>query len=313
MKSLASKPARVAALVLVLLGVRGVALAQDCEENAVPLLVWDVITRGSRPWVFSVRTCQPRGLSQGGILLRRPLRSLPPVRKARIFAAEKDATIEAIPGPAATEIEAAFSAPDGTINIGHGPLLGLLMQRENGLAVGESYPLTIDPTRTELIDPEGEPVPFCVFGGRFTAVDEDAPFTLSVVDAVAAPGDRVLVAIATYELWLIERFEVSLFYDPAIFKSVTDILVWDYLEDIVYVVDTSIPGIVHVSLHSTPGSINILPGPLVEVEFEVSENADPGTTMEMSLSPIGSRVDFKNGDVPQLDLRPGTFTVLPPE
>ncbi len=53
------------------------ARAEECAPGYIPLQVWDVIAREGRPWVFSIRTCQPIGLQQGSILLKRPLTPLP--------------------------------------------------------------------------------------------------------------------------------------------------------------------------------------------------------------------------------------------
>ena len=250
------------------------ARADECPEDHIPLQVWDVITRPGRPWVLSVRTCQPRGLTQGVILLRRPGRPVPDVRKSRIFSREGDASIQVQrSGP---ELDTRFESISGTINTWHGPLLALLMTREGSLAPGESYPLTIDPSRTALSGEDGEPVHFCTLNGTLTVVGEDAPFVIDAQDVECTRGGRALVAFSTYELQLIHRIVMTVRYDPEVLPSITDQIVWDHWGDLEASIDTSTPGVVRMDLHSPSGYINVLPGPFVELEFAVALDAPPG-------------------------------------
>ncbi len=288
----------------------GDARAQgNCTEESVPLQVWDVITRPNRPWVFSVRTCRPRGLTQGAILLRRPTNPLPPIRKARVFSREDNATIEVTPGMDDSELIAEFFAEGETVNVWHGPLIALLMEEEHDLSPGTVFDLTIDSSRTMLEDENG-PVDFCPHPARMHVVSENAPFLLDVRDREATAGGSALVAFTTYELQLLRRLEVTVTYDPTFFTAVTDAFIWDLRGEIIGTIDTETPGIVRVEMASDDGWINVLPGPFAEVEFLVKPDAELGEQSVLKVRASDALVEFRSGAIPNLELRPGIVTVV---
>lgn len=297
------------AILLFPMSLSGAQAQGNCSEEAVPLHVWDVITRPNRPWVFSVRTCRPRGLTQGAILLRRPDRLLPPIRKARVFSGEDNAMIEILPGMDDSELVASFFADGETIAVVHGPLIALLMEEEQGLAPGMVFDLTIDPQRTSLEDDDGL-VDFCPHPARLHVVSENAPFLLDVRDRETTAGGTALVAFTTYELQLLRRLEVTVTYDPTFFTAVTDAFIWDVRGEIVGSIDTKTPGIVRVEMTSVDGWINVLPGPFAEVEFQVKPDAVIGEESVLKVRQSDALVEFRSGEIPNLELRAGTVTVV---
>ncbi len=293
------------------------AFAQNCEgtSNGIPMRVWDVITRNDRPWVFSVRTCQPRGLSNGSILLRRPMRPLPDVRKARVFSGDGGASIQ-VQRISPVDMIASFEAMGNTINTWHGPLVALLTDREQqGLTVGDKFDLMIDRDGTflrEKVEDTGEEldVPFCITNGTLEVVADDAPFTLAAIDDDGPAGGTVLVALGTYELWLMKRVEMSITYDPNVLTPSDELpLIWDYKADSISTYDDSTPGIITMSLESRSASVNLLPGPLFEIRFDISPDAPVGSTTTINFNGLGNQVIFRNGEIPDLDLRSGTILI----
>lgn len=293
------------------------AARAQCPPGQIPMQVWDVIVREGRPWMFSIRTCQPQGLQQGTILLKRPLAPLPRVRKARLFANPGDMdpppvfTVE--PGADGTELSCWFSAFGPDVNTAHGPLLALLMAKD--LPGERPEVLRIDGGRTELIDDQGLPVLFCPLDGTFSVVAEDAPFVLDVRDHECRAENRtVLMPLATYELWPMTQLETTLYYDETFFSSIdlseTGTIVWDYLDNIEYEIDTSMPGAVHIRMISPEAGINVLPGPFIEIMFNLAPHVEVGDETQLSLSPLHTKVEFKNGESPQIELRPGTLRII---
>ena len=174
--------------------------------------------------------------------------------------------------------------------------------------------LKVDASRTVLHDDQGLEVDFCAIDGTFTVVEEDAPFVLDVRDTrCRALNRQVLVPLATYELWPMTKLETSIYYDTTFFEGVDldNSITWDYLGNALEVeIDDSQPGVVHVRLDSPQAGINILPGPAVEIMFNLAPHVKVGDESQLELSHLSTRIQFKNGETHQLELRPGTVTIV---
>jgi len=286
-----------------------IARAQS-PTDGVPLILWETIVRPGRPYVISIRTCQPRGISQAEILIRRPTRLLPGTRKEKVFSREKDAELE-VTFPEPDSLLAAMSSPTASINTSHGPLLVMLMEPEPDLVEGEVFDLVIDEESTWILDDQGESTAFTMFDTRVSVCAEGDPFVVGVEDSSAPPGGTVLVPVGMYEFRPLASAELLVRYDPSVFPLITDILVWDYRRDFDVEIDSSTPGELRLLVTSASQSVNLFPGPLFEIEFFVPGALLPGESTVIWLDPAGTSVIGRDGTRLDLELREGLFTVLP--
>ncbi len=227
------------------------ALADGGPDDPVPLTLWNVQVRPGHPYIISIRTCQPRGISQGQILIRRGNGRTSPLRQAVVFSRRNDGLIQTSQaGPA--DLLAGFSSAEAGINEDHGPFLALLMSPDPSFVVGQELDLSVIAESTQLIDEDLLPSPFETLDGIITIIDESSPFLVEVTDLRKQPtvfgrgSDEVLVSVGTRELHRLSRAQIVLHYDPAVVTSVDLSDLWDMsnvLLDSPYFLDSAAPGV----------------------------------------------------------------------
>jgi hypothetical protein len=281
-------------------------------SDGVPLRLMNVIVRPDHRCVLAIRTCQPRGLSQGQILIRRPTDALPVVRRVKVFSTQNDAESLLLPTGDDTAAFTAFTSPSATVNAHHGPLLALLLAPEPSFVPGETLPVDVIATSTELLDANGNPTPFTTFSATITVCDPDAPYVVGVRDAQAMPGRTAVIGIVSFEF---ERFRHAAFvvrYDPTLLVRNSGSVVWDVRGDVTAQIDSTVPGEVSVTLDSPHGSIALLPGSILDLDFDVSPLAVAGQTSTIDVAPDSALLVDRDGNAPLLELLPGTLTIVAP-
>jgi hypothetical protein len=281
-------------------------------SEGVPLRLCSLIVREDRPFVIAIRTCQPRGLSQGQILIRRPAKPLPLVRRAHVFSTQNDA-VTTLGTADDTSLHPMFVSPSATVNTYHGPLLAILMRPDPAIIPGEALALTIEGDLTLLLDSDGDPTTFTPLDGSITVCAADAPYVVSVGDSRAAAGRQATITVLTHEFARYRRLETTLRYDPTFFPRVLGRTVWNVRGDMTAQFSQTTPGEIRIILDSPRRSIGVLPGGLVDFLFEVSPILPLGSTTVLTLDPASTRLVDQNGVEPPLELRAGTFTVIAPE
>lgn len=300
------RPVAVVSFVILAISLSGTrALAQGASEG-VPLMVWDTMVRPGNPWVLSIRTCQPRGISQAEILIRRPSKRLPTVEGTTVFSRENDAQVATFQ-PEDDAILTTFLSPSATVNTRHGPLLALDMAAEFDLVPGESFPMFIDANATWLLDERGEPATWTGVSGTIMVVEEDAPYVLAVGDAVSPPGTQALIPVGTFESVPLLRADMLIRYDPSTFPRVRDVVVWEYSEDTQAAIDDSVRGELWVSITSPSASVNLVHGPLIEISFQVDPGGADGY---VALDRDATRLIDASGNPLELELRDGSFGIV---
>lgn len=301
--SIRQKSLGVAALLILVTGLALEASAQNVSRAAVPLIVPSIIVRPGRPFVLSVRTCQPRGISEGEILLCRPERPMSTVVESTSFSREDDVTISFLPC-ANNELGIQFESPSASLNTWHGPMFAFLMDPEIELEVGESLPITIDSESTYLLDDAGEEARFDVIPGTMTVCAEDDPFVLGIEPSQESSSHRMTAAISTYELVRLSRADLVVHYDAVSISKVRKPLIWDLNGDLLIEVDDGEPGILRITLESPSGTLNKLPGPMVELDFSLDPGVESGTTA-LVLDPAETHVYDSDGNPLELEFRNG--------
>lgn len=283
-------------------------------DRPVPLTLQNVAVRPGKPYVVSIRTCQPRGISQGQILIRRPPRPLMEPVRTHLFCYTPDGVMQTSTEPAG--LLSSFASPLQGINENHGPFLAILMRAEPDLIPGDVLPLEIDAIQTYLLEEEDEPSPFITLDSTLTVLEPDAPFLLEITDLykrtqIAAPvEDEVIVTISTREFLRLSELAFVLRFDPTVVDSVETDILWDYRNDVFATTEEEQPGVYRVRLESPRNSINLLPGPLVEVKFETRLTAIVGQTTPITFDPDSTYALDRQGAPLLLDLRDAELTVI---
>ncbi len=277
-------------------------------SEGVPLRVCEVHVKPGRPYVLGIRTCQPRGLSRGQILIRRPEKPLAAPRQAHVFSLEEDA--ETVVGMTdSTGLTASFVSPSATVNTFHGPLLAVLVRPDQDNAPGMEFVLEVDPSGTELVDESGEITAFATFDARIVVRSEGDPIVVSVPDVVAEPGGSATVSIDVHELVRVARAELWLHYDPRFLTVVLSAVAWDVRGDLTSEFVRVAPGVMRITLHSSSGSIALLPGALVDVTFQVNPLRVAGDSSVLALDGDSTWLETRRGRRPAIEVRPGTLTI----
>jgi hypothetical protein len=290
------------------------AVASD-GNGPVPLTLWNVQVRPGHPYLIQIRTCRPRGIRQGQILIRRIERPVL-IERAHVFSDANDGVIDIV-GSDEAGVQTLFSSPEAAINERHGPFLAMLVKREQGLVPGEVQDLAVIASSTELWDENLELSPFVTLDASLTVIERDAPFLLEVTGLEKASiiktrgDDEVVVAIGTRELLRLSHLEFELQYDPAVVGLVSLSDLWDMRRDIRSSLDFSQPGIVRVTLDSPSGSVNLLPGLLVELEMNLNLGVPVGTTSLLELNPAATRAVDRQGREWNLELANAVLEVTP--
>jgi hypothetical protein len=280
------------------------------EGRPIPLQLVDVQVRPGQFYVVSIRTCQPRGVSRGEILIRNLDDPFPVVRRSHLFTREGDGVL-AIDQSETDELGLTLFSPSASINTQHGPLLALLLRAPANTAVGHSASIEIDPLLTFLFDDLGIPALFTVRDARMTVIDENAPMTLALEDLDGFPGSRTTLVLSTSEFHRLASAELLVRYDPTVLINVLDTIIWDLRGDLDVLMEQPEPGALRFRLVSPSSFLNVLPGPMVEITFSISPDVTPGQTSTLLLDPAMTSIVTKEGSVPSLELRPAILQILP--
>jgi len=288
------------------LSLRSVATDSPGTDTGVPLNLCDVIVRPGKPFVIAIRTCQPRGLSQGQILIRRPSKPFPEPRKAVVFSVVDDA-LAAMALLEPTRLALGFQSPSATVNAVHGPLLAVYLAPDADVVPGDSFTVELDVSATALFDSRGEPTPFSTRAATITVCDPDAPYVLAVGDGCGQPGRRAAIPVRAFETARFSKATALFQYNPGFFDRVADVVVWDVRGDYTTSVEELAPGEVEIRIDSSRSTIGILPGAVFEVVLVVSPDIAPGSETTIELDPAETTLVDADGLPVALELRPGTF------
>jgi hypothetical protein len=234
----------------------------------------------------------------------------PVVKKSHLFTREGDGEL-GIDQSDPQEMDLTLFSPSATINTQHGPLLALLLRSPPRIPVGHSASIEIDPLRTFLLDDLGLPASFTVQDARITVIGEDAPFTVALEDLEGYPGGTTTLVVSTYEFQRLDSADLLIRYDPSVLVGVLNNIVWDLRGDLNVTIEELEPGALRFRLVSPSSSLNILPGPMVEITFRIAPSAIPGQTSTLLLDRGATSIVTKQGAVPSLELRPATLEILP--
>lgn len=321
------QPLRAMALVLTsaLLATLSFAPALAADAGPLTLRVNDATVPPGGILAVVVRTYSPRGVGQGQICLGGPLAPVhePGAERAaagpltelievRMWSDEGDVVLDASFDPARQELLVDFASASAGVNRSDGPMLAALFRIDPALPPGTVFTLGVDPA-TRLFDGDGQLIVTEPRAGEILVREPAAPIEVGADGGRAAPGEWAELSFATHESLALESGTVVLLYDPAIAADPSGASAQVSMSPL-YGASTfqaiSGPGRVEVSFQSADASLNVVPGELITVRFQVApEVAVPSSSPVM----LGDETQLVTAGVAAVDLvlGDGAFDFVP--
>lgn len=240
---------------------------------------------------ISLRTFRSRPVSQGQLCLRAlnatPSSPLFAINSSTVFSGNGDANSSAtlVPDSVAPEaVMVTFDSPTQSINDEDGPLLVVYVQVRDDLAVGENFPVEIDLPNSFLLDELGNPIPIDPANSLLTVVGDEDDIEIEIEgDEEALPGQEAFITIETDQVvgWSSAAFDVS--YPNEIADGPVQVLVDPRFANADITVTEDVAGVLQIRLDSPDGTLNLLPGDLVEIVFPIRSDTPPGSVWPLSI------------------------------
>lgn len=288
---------------LIVLAVTGALLAPSASEAIEPLTIRVADMEGAPGEVITLvlRTYSPRALGQGQICLRgsqnfgvqqlaggaEPFAELLGVE---VFSANGDviAVGDLDPGGAITMI--GFNSAGATVNLEGGPLAAIHLRLAPTLVPGSSFTVDVDLPNTEIFGPGGVPIEFVPRSGTLRVLSPGANKTLGVDDDRVPPGGFLALGVQTLHPFLIGSGAIEMTW-PAGFTVGTPVVRMDPRHgNASFVADVSVPNRVAVSFSSPDGTLNRVPGEIIEILVQTIPTA-PDSSGPINLAITGSLFD----------------------
>ncbi len=238
-----------------------------------------------------LRTYVSRPIEQGQLCLEAtPSTSAPsgPVsnaRSAEVFSDNQDTslTFSADLTQTVQTFIIQFSSPTATINSSDGPLAVLFLDLEDTLTPGQTFDLTIDLQNTFFIDENGDPIEIRPRAGTLRIRDPSDPVNVKVDSETVAPGGVAKLSFQTMEHIPLSSGRVGFVYDSAIAAGPPTVGVDPRYGQALFTLDASVPGLAIVNFVSPDGSLNNIPGNVVDLYVPTLDTVPVGTETSISL------------------------------
>jgi hypothetical protein len=216
-----------------------------------------------------------------------------------VFASLEDASVSGIleDGPEGPVASLAFDSPSGTINQHDGPLAVYWLRLSPDVLPGEVIPLEIVPGPSFLAGSGGAPIPLELRGGELLVRAPDDPRLLEADGDDVVGGQLAALAVETQESFAIWSGQVALTWDSAIAVGEPEVSMDDRHGEATFQIEESAPGRVVVSFASADGSLNEVPGAIVQIGLRIAGDAD-GPPVPLVLDPAATFLVGDGGGLP---------------
>lgn len=231
-----------------------------------------------------LRTYSPRALGQGQICLRGNQNLAPFVGATTPFSELIVVQVFSAGAPASSngqieptgEVMLSFLAPDGSVNLEGGVLAAIHVRLAEGLLPGTNYEVAIDLPNTVILGPGGQEVELVGRSGQLRVLSPGADRRLSVDDDRVEPGAFLELGIQTLNPFPIGSGDVELTW-AAGFTIGTPVVSMDQRHgNATFTADVSIPNRVAVSFSSADGTLNQVPGEIIEILVQTDPTRPDG-------------------------------------
>ena len=184
-----------------------------------------------------------------------------------------------------------FSSPTATINSSDGPLAVFLVDLDDNLIPGQTFDLEIDPQNTFVFDENGNPIVIRPRGGTLFIRDPSDPISLGVEADDVVPGGVARLSLQTRERIPLAYGRVGLVYNRAIAAGPPTVSVDPRYGRATFTLDTSVPGFTVIHFTSTDGSLNSIPGSVIDIHLPTRDTISADTLSPISLDASAFLVD----------------------
>lgn len=300
------------AMAVLLLGVLGGPSPTSAIEPIEPLTLRVNDAYGVPGGIIAVvlRTYSSRPISQGQLCMQfvpdspGVLEPLAAVVSVRVFSTIPDVTAN-VTGMLTEDPQAivlSFDSPSITVNASDGPLAVFFMKLDPAVLPGATYELVIDLGNTLLLDGSGEPIEVRQRSGTLTIRDPSEEITVSASAEDVIPGDKALLSFSTAELFAIGSGRATILYDPTIADGAPTVFMRTLHGQSNFTVDLTVPGRVQVDFFSSDGSLNEVPGDIVEIWLPTRPDILVGTTSSIAIDPSMTFLNDPDGNTLDLNL-----------
>jgi hypothetical protein len=171
-----------------------------------------------------------------------------------------------------------FESVSATINSIDGPLAVMYFQLDESVQPGQVYELTVDLQNTFLVDENGIPIAISPRPGALEVRAPDGPIRFAAHAENVGVGGLARTSVTTFEPIRLSAGQAGFRYDPTIVDGPPTVIMDPRHGQAAFVADVSTPGLVLVSFTSPDGSLNEVPGDVIEIRLPISPSAPPGTT-----------------------------------
>ena len=202
-----------------------------------------------------------------------------------------------------------FTSVSATINSIDGPLAVMYFQLDESVQPGQVYELTVDVQNTLLLDENGVPIDITPRPGELEIRAPDGPIRVAAHAEDVGVGGVARASVTTFEPITLSGGQAGFRYDPAIVDGPPTVIMDPRHGQAAFVADISTPGLVVVSFSSPDGSLNEVPGDLIEVRLPISSAVPPSTSYPVTLDPALTFMTDTQGQPVSLALVEGLLEV----
>jgi len=217
-----------------------------------------------------------------------------------------DATAQLLDDPQVLILQ--FTSASATINSADGPLAVMYFQLDESVQPGQVYELVVDLQNTLLFDENGLPIDITPRPGELTIRAPNDPIAVSAHAEDVGVGGVARASVVTFEPIALSGGQVGFRYDPTIVDGPITVLMDPRHGQATFVADTATPGLVVVNFSSPDGSLNVVPGDLIEVFLPLSAAAPPGIS-RVALDPALTFITDAAGQPVDLALSTGVLEI----
>jgi hypothetical protein len=203
------------------------------------------------------------------------------------------------------EVMVSFHSPSGTINTTDGPMVVLYLRLADDVVEGQRFDLKVDFAETLLFDARGRPITVDPRPGRLEIKHEGDLYPVRAAGARIRPGQVAKLGLETRERAALSGGKIGLRFDPSVAAGVPRVRIDKRFGKATFLVDRTTPGLVIVEFESADGSLNRVPGKIIEVRVPTSPEVRPGKRTRVWLDPNFTYLVDRDGDLLPLEVGDG--------
>lgn len=198
-------------------------------------------------------------------------------------------------------------SPSASINEVEGPIFALYFRVRNNAVPGDRFPLHFDLLNTIFRDALGDDIAVVGLDGELRIRAHGAPISVEADGDTVQPGEIAELGLETFEPIRLASGQFGLRYPADVAGGPPEVRVLAPFGNAELDVDDSTPGLILVSFVSPDGSLNRMPGRIVDILLPTSPDVPPATMVPVTLDPALTFLIARDGRTLELGLEAGTL------